>query len=448
MTGPYREEQPSPADVAIRSIRVASTLVAQFDSIAYRGESSIEDLELRIRQSQEIYPSIWQHLDDARRALAAHHRDVTEFDAIRSQELGHLGVTDVEASEKFTVSPSLRTGLRVRYSATKSATFNLLGIELATRAMRSLMRALPEVNWAALARAEDREIAAAGSLSKERWLAIAKVFAAALLVLAIAFVVRSLVMRAPVDTTRPARRPSDIAADTELVAARTRLAHLEDLSRRYQLTCDAAVRPELVKLLREADRPAAATSIETSPCMRDLPSCGPFYESINRRLTARYAASGQRLLDFSCKPIVTISATGDVSTAFAISSTGRGRDNSAIGLRGVISPDGARDVIAFELAPTSNLIGTADLDGDHADELVSVGGGRLVVTRIAADRFVDIEGPVLPEGCHADAAIETPSEDGPAMLVVSVDDPNPRADCPATGRHVYRLAGTALELFK
>jgi hypothetical protein len=276
-------------------------------------------------------------------------------------------------------------------------------------------------------------------MSKGRWLAIVKVAAAAIVVLVITIVVRHLATRtAPAKPERPAPRPSEIAAETKRAAEHARVAHLEALTRRFKLTCDPALKPELVRLLREAGRAAAAASTETTPCVRELPSCVPLYASIKHRLLERYAFSGDRVLDFSCRGITTTNAAGELEAAFAVSASGRGRDNAIATYRGVTTIDGEHDIVAFELAPAPYAVGTGDLDGDYRDELVAVGGTRMVVTRIAGDHFIDIDGPALPEGCQADVSIE-------ARLVITVDDPHPRAGCPATGRHMYRLVGDALQ---
>lgn len=69
--------------------------------------------------------------------------------------------------------------------------------------------------------------------------------------------------------------------------------------------------------------------------------------------------------------------------------------------------------------------------------------------RIAGDHFIDLDGPALPGGCKADVSIETPPKDGARThdaLVITVDDPHPRAGCPPKGRQVYRLAGDVLRL--
>ena len=49
-------------------------------------------------EAQQIYPEIWRHLDDARRALKAAGRDTAAFDHLRKHELVQVGVTDVESS--------------------------------------------------------------------------------------------------------------------------------------------------------------------------------------------------------------------------------------------------------------------------------------------------------------------------------------------------------------
>ncbi len=447
MANPFREGQAPQVDEAIGSIRVASTLIAQFEAMAYSDASSIEDLELRIRQSQEIYPSIWQHLDDARRVLAARDRDVAAFDELRSHELGHLGVTDVETEQKLELSPTLMGGARVRYSATKSAAFNLEGIGRATHAARSLMRTLPEIDWAGLARAEDREIAAAGSLRKGRRRAIVKVVAGAIVVLVIAIVVRQLAMTAsPAEPAKPTLRPSDISGEADHAAARARLAHLEEVERRFELTCDRTLIPELVQLLGDAGRPAAAARIENTPCTRKLPSCTSFYAPIEHRLLERYAFGAEPVRDFSCRGIVIARAGGALDTAFAVSITARNRDKKLVTYRGVISRDGEHDLVPFQLAPVP-VLGVGDFDGDHADELVAVDGARLIVTRVVGDHFSDIDGPTLPEGCHANVAIEPRGNDlAHELLAITVDDRHPQAGCPATGRHSYGLVDDAIQI--
>jgi len=154
----------APVDPAVRSIRIASTLNERFGKILRTpllpGES---DLELRIGEAQQIYPEIWGHLDEARATLAGRGVSTTTFDTTRALEpKGSIGVTRVDVSA---YSTSLTTAaLGIRDTQLKTAEFNLDGHRRATMAVKALMDALPEVDWKALERAENAEIAAAGSL--------------------------------------------------------------------------------------------------------------------------------------------------------------------------------------------------------------------------------------------------------------------------------------------
>ncbi len=167
-------------DPAVRSVRIAATLHDRFRVVMSTPASpadGIGELELRIDEAQQIYPEIWTHLNEARAALAGRGVDTSAFDAVRASEpKGSLGVSRVDV---HTYATSF-TGdlLGVHDEQVKTAQFNLEGFRRASQAIQALMAAQPEVDWRALERAENAEIAAAGSLGPVspkalgRWVAI------------------------------------------------------------------------------------------------------------------------------------------------------------------------------------------------------------------------------------------------------------------------------------
>jgi precorrin-6B methylase 1 len=160
------------AEAAIRSIRIATTLISRYRVLASSQPASSAEFELLIGEAQQIYPEIWRHLDDARKALLADGRDISGFDGYRRSELVELGVTDVDVHQSVDYL-SLAMG-RYRQTTTKTATFNIGGAQRAFAGARALMAAMPEVDWAGLARAEDQQIAEFGSLQAAKWLGIVK----------------------------------------------------------------------------------------------------------------------------------------------------------------------------------------------------------------------------------------------------------------------------------
>jgi len=441
---PFREGLAPPED-AIRSIRVASTLIDRFRAIVSTDASSIVDLELRIGESQQIYPEIWRHLEDARRVLAANGRDVARIDELRNRELVSLGVTDVEITRELDMT-SLIVG-RIRYSTSKTAAFNTGGAARAHAVARALMDALPDVDWEALARAEDREIAAAGSMQTHKWLGILKLAAAAGAVLGIVLLVQRLTSGVHEAPPPPAEAPQfDLIGASRHTFVRLRSERIDELRAQYTMTCDPTHRPELVQLLRDDGRSPTAHSIEMTPCERTLPTCDKLHVPVLDRFIVSHLLVRDRSLDLICRGIV-LGHPGELHTAFAVVVSGHGPDHKAYTYRGVVPIDGEKDIVPFELAPVPFFVGTGDLDGDARDELVMVGGTKLVVSHIEDHRFVDHDGPTLPASCHANANIERDfREDGKPThesLVIEVDDP-PHKGCPDPGRHYYSLVEGAL----
>ena len=145
-------------------------------------------------------------------------------------------VTDVDSTQGF----NMLSGSQYQH---KTATMNVAGYRRALEACRALMDAMPEIDWKALAREEEREIRAAGSLHASKWKDIAKwiVIAAALAGIAI------IVYRAATSIEEDAPRRSSRAAPKDMTEAERR--HLEDRAQaiseaygRYKASCSSTDR--------------------------------------------------------------------------------------------------------------------------------------------------------------------------------------------------------------
>ncbi len=169
-----------PSDPAVRSVRIAATLNERFAALMrapVTQTGGMGELELRIGEAQQMYPEIWNHLDEARATLAGRGVSTAAYDKVRATEpKGSIGVSRVEVEGYATTLSGHMLGLHDEQ--VKSAYFNLEGHRRANEAVKALMAAQPEVDWRALERAENAEIAAAGSLgpinpkSLGKWLAI------------------------------------------------------------------------------------------------------------------------------------------------------------------------------------------------------------------------------------------------------------------------------------
>jgi hypothetical protein len=207
-----------PPDPAVRSIRIATTLNERFRDLMHQRSSpgdGTAELELRIGEAQQIYPEIWNHLDDARKVIAARGGDTASYDAIKAKQGVALGVTRVEVEDHHSI------GLGgYDHTQTKEAHFNLEGFRSAHKACAALMTAMPEVDWKAIERAENQEIAAAGSLgpidSKKtiKWVVIAGAL------LGVTYLFWYLVIRIP-PVSREEREAREQASRTQRIAEYT-----------------------------------------------------------------------------------------------------------------------------------------------------------------------------------------------------------------------------------
>jgi hypothetical protein len=157
-------------DPVVRSIRIATTLNDRFGAIVREANEhqTVAEFELKIGEAQQIYPEIWRHLDDARAALGKRDIRVAHYDELRATERpGKQAVDNIEHAEG--VNPlALAFGGALQVEM-KTASFNREGHVKARQACNALMEAMPEVDWRALVREEEAEIAAMGSLASSKW---------------------------------------------------------------------------------------------------------------------------------------------------------------------------------------------------------------------------------------------------------------------------------------
>jgi len=157
-------------DPAVRSVRVALALCDRFTELL-KGPTTVraakqrgalvgvsgdqEGLSMRIGEAQQIYPEIWQHLDDARKVFAGRGIDVSAFDRIRETEGDGLGA-NVGLEQQ-----SYGYGSHGVDQQVKSAGFNTQGLVRARQACKALMDATTDIDWKAIAAAEGADPAAA-----------------------------------------------------------------------------------------------------------------------------------------------------------------------------------------------------------------------------------------------------------------------------------------------
>jgi hypothetical protein len=155
-------------DPVVRSTRVAVALCDRFQELtrgpttvtAAKGRTALigvkgndEEFSLRVNEANQIYPDIWSHLDDARKALVARNVDVSAFDTIREKER-QLQPTGVRVDMTYQQHGDPTYGME---HTVKRATFNTDGLARARGAIQVIMNATPHINWAAIAKAEDAD---------------------------------------------------------------------------------------------------------------------------------------------------------------------------------------------------------------------------------------------------------------------------------------------------
>jgi hypothetical protein len=184
---PYRQPANDVSGI-VRSIRIGAALNDQFGELLRRKIYNNPDrLESLIGEVGQLYPEIWANFDHARKALVERGLSVDAYDALRATPAACSGgVLDVELAGHGLGEHALSKGRR-----DKTAYLNTRGHATATEACNVLRRALPDVDWEELDRADAAELAEIGSLgpSKAKKLLVYGVAAMAALVAAILLVV-------------------------------------------------------------------------------------------------------------------------------------------------------------------------------------------------------------------------------------------------------------------
>ena len=177
----------------VRSIRMAAALNQRF-GVLLRADSveSMDAMELRIGEMNQIYPEIWRYMDEARAVFVHRGIDVGEYDAIRATEYpGKLGTESIEVENHINPLGLIAGPM---FEQTKTVVFNAAGHQKANAAVRVLKDSMPEVDWVGLDRAEQAEIAAAGSLTASNWKQLGIQVAVVGALLGVVFVIYKVLM--------------------------------------------------------------------------------------------------------------------------------------------------------------------------------------------------------------------------------------------------------------
>jgi hypothetical protein len=364
----------------VQSIRVAAILVERLGVLGKPREMKESELELVIGEAQQVYPAVWSHFDDARTALVAMGRDVAAFDQLRRAEGTQLAFD-------------------INVYGMKTATFNTAGYERARIAVKLLMRAMPEVDWAQVARDEAREPAQ---------LPVATV------------------RGAPAPWWRRLALPSLIAAALCTVVIFVVVAGPDD---------------------KPASHNAVAPTKRVSARIAELAAMRPSCDSVKAAISERVAKTSG-FLDthyVACKGIVMWRGSG-VEPGLAVVVTGSDSRGVEQTVRGVVSADGAQDLVTFGLAPGTKLVAYGDISQDGGDELVFADSTSLTVSSITTAGFVDVEGP-MPRSCITTIAVAADFRAGRTgdvmRLVLTVPGDAPPS-CVEPGRHYFELTRDAL----
>jgi len=259
-------------DPAVRSIQIASALLDRLGELlrprpgapllsALAGrEVAADELELRLGEAQQIAPEIWRHLDDARAVLGERGVDVAGYDEIRKQQNpALLATSNIEVKNRLDYYGLAQGAIRV--ITTKTVTWDSGNFASGIAGCALLKRALPEVEWEALERADREQIAAAGSLKTARWRGVAKWLAVATVIAGIAVGAHAFFTRGQADA-ETTRKHEDLALKE--ASARKVKAQLTALSAKYaEDPCDKDTMRKYTAYLFADGQKQAANDIET-----------------------------------------------------------------------------------------------------------------------------------------------------------------------------------------
>jgi hypothetical protein len=440
----------------VQSIRIAANLAERFKALvkppnALTG-STVAELELRIGEAQQTYPEIWRHLDDAHKELVVRGVDVSAFDELRRGELATLGVTDIDSRTEINYI-ALMAG-RLRYTQVKTATFNVAGYQRAVAACKALMSAMPEVDWVALAKAEDQEIRAAGSLQTGVWIGIAKWVAIAGVLGGAAYGAHALFTRGGDPDVKAAREKAQ-ADEHENLVLREQVArrHSDLIAAREQFydSCTDLDRANYVRTLEMDSQLSEAAKVKTETCRPKPPRCGEGRDNAQARIIQKF----DLVDDSSSDDYVWRCAGGFFGPAnpgLVVALTDKSNKAKKVTVRGVVQRDGEADIIPLATWPHEiSAIDAGDLDADGTDEIVTVYAQGVTVSRLRNGTLVDVADiPVLgiePTGHACTGSIELlPDDEKPrgSRLAITIDDGAQGKGCPKPGYHSFVLQGDKL----
>jgi hypothetical protein len=440
----------------VQSIRVATTLAERFGAIIRRANSmvsgSVAELELMIGESQQIYPEIWRHLDEARTVLVERDVDVSSFDILRRGELVLLGVSDIDSRTEINYM-ALMVG-RLSYSTVKTATFNAQGYQRAVAACKALMAAMPEVDWVAIAKKEDQEIAAAGSLQSGKYVGIVKWVAIAAALGGVGVGAYKLFTRGG-DPEENARREKYQAEATEQIALREQVAKrhrdLVEAREQYIETCSDLARGNYARVLRDDSQPTEAQRVLTEPCRPKPPRCSEGRDAAQTHIQDKFELQDLPDSDdyvWRCAG----GFFGPGKPGLVVALTSKDKANKKKAVRGIVQRDGQAEYAAYAVWPHEiSAIDAGDLDADGTDEVVTVYAQGVTVSRFRDGKLVDVADlPVLgiePTGHACTGSIELvadPEKPKGSRLIINVDDGAKGKDCPKPGYHSFVLEGDKL----
>lgn len=438
----------------VQSIRVATTLAERFGAIVRKSSSmiggTVAELELLIGEAQQIYPEIWRHLDEARTELVARGTDVSKFDDLRRGELAQLGVSDIDSKTELDYM-SLMLG-RLSYTTVKTATFNVAGYQRGIAACKALMAAMPDVDWAAIAKKEDQEIAAAGSLQTSKYLGIVKALAIAGVLGGAGVGVYKLATRGgdPDENALREKRQAEVQEQKFLREEVARRHHdLIEARDQYLETCSDLNRASYARILRADSQPTEAARVEKETCRPKPPRCGEGRDAAQTRIQDKF-----ELQDLPDSDDYVWRCHGGffAQPGLAVALTSKNKAGKKVTVRGVVQRDGQAEIIPYAVWPHQiESIDSGDLDGDGTDEVIQLYAQGVVVSRLREGKLVDVADlPVLgmePTGHACTGSIELipdPEKPKGSRLVVNIDDGAKDKGCPKPGYHAYVLEGDKL----
>lgn len=423
----------------VQSIRVASALLGRFPGLLKQASGTSSEVELAIGESNQLYPEIWRHLDEARRALDG--RDCSTYDALRATVLAEMGITDIQSQQTDWYT---EYGTYAGTTHEKVVRFNYDGYRRALAACNALQNAMPEVDWHELAREDVRAIAEAGSLQSAKYKTIGKVVAILGGLAIVTYGIYYVAMGSPGGVSsdeaaemraRAAEREAEQAKLKEQVEAkRTRI---DELRFAVKSTCSPAAIAELAKLLREEGQLTDAKKLEKGPCTPARPTCKPIPGALLDRLAQSYESVLSAPAIVNCDGIM--SPGSPLVPAYSVWFVNKGTL-----VRGVVSVDAKTDIVPFAEGPGEIVVNYGDLDDDGTDEAVFATSSELWVGKIVNGAYVDTKGPRSAKKCREEVNVERdlrPDKSSKYRLVITTL--GGKRGC-SEGRTFYRLEAGAL----